>query len=85
MKTLSDIGIDIDFITDLEDEITASQQDYGLQNSLNNNVSMLKKLESEQKERLLFEKYIEYCVFRMNNYIHMFFSDYLNPYRLIFQ
>ncbi|XP_077291740.1 bromodomain-containing protein 7-like isoform X2 [Arctopsyche grandis] len=52
LKTLSEIGIDVDFLADIEDDIVVSQQDFGLKHSLHQNVLALKKLENEQKERL---------------------------------
>lgn len=52
LKSLSELGIDVDFLADIEDDIVASQQDYGLKHSLHQNLLALKKLDNEQRERL---------------------------------
>ncbi|GBP38139.1 Bromodomain-containing protein 7 [Eumeta japonica] len=52
LRTLSELGIDVEFLTELEDDIIASQQDFGISGALQHTYEMLKKLEKEQRDRL---------------------------------
>ncbi|XP_041975658.1 bromodomain-containing protein 7-like isoform X2 [Aricia agestis] len=52
LRTLSDVGVDVDFLADIEDDILAATRDYGLRAALTHTADVLAKLEREQRERL---------------------------------
>lgn len=52
LRTLSKLGIDVDFLDNIEEDIVSSQHDYGIGAGLQNTVLLLQKLEKEQRERL---------------------------------
>ncbi|KAG6445974.1 bromodomain-containing protein 7 isoform X2 [Manduca sexta] len=52
LRTLSELGIDMEFLNDIEEEIAASQHDYGISGALRHTYELLIKLEKEQRERL---------------------------------
>ncbi|XP_068626722.1 bromodomain-containing protein 7-like [Battus philenor] len=52
LRTLSELGIDMDFLNDIEDDIAASQHDYGISVALKHTYDLIVKLEKEQRERL---------------------------------
>lgn len=51
LRTLSELGIDVDFLTDIEDDLKHAQHDYGLAGALNHTYGLLAALEKEQRER----------------------------------
>ncbi|XP_073957378.1 bromodomain-containing protein 7-like isoform X1 [Choristoneura fumiferana] len=52
LRSLSSLGIDVDFLNDIEDEVAASQRDYGIAAALTHTAQLLQKLEKEQGDRL---------------------------------
>ncbi|XP_060808382.1 bromodomain-containing protein 7 isoform X3 [Amyelois transitella] len=52
LRTLSELGIDVDFLTDIEDDVNAAQHDYGIGGALKHTYELLQKLEKEQRDRL---------------------------------
>ncbi|KAJ8736702.1 hypothetical protein PYW08_007358 [Mythimna loreyi] len=52
LRTLSELGIDVDYLNDIEEEVTASQHDYGIGGALRHTYELLTKLEKEQRDRL---------------------------------
>ncbi|CAH0592099.1 unnamed protein product [Chrysodeixis includens] len=52
LRTLSELGIDVDYLNDIEDEVAASQHDYGIGGALRHTCELLAKLEKEQRTRL---------------------------------
>ncbi|XP_063899569.1 bromodomain-containing protein 7 isoform X1 [Helicoverpa armigera] len=52
LRTLSELGIDVDYLNDIEEEVAASQHDYGISAPLRHTHELLLKLEKEQKDRL---------------------------------
>ncbi|XP_049875927.1 bromodomain-containing protein 7-like isoform X2 [Pectinophora gossypiella] len=52
LRSLSTLGIDVDFLSEIEDDVLASQQDYGLAPALRHTRDLLAKLEKEQRDRL---------------------------------
>ncbi|CAH2103031.1 unnamed protein product [Euphydryas editha] len=52
LRTLSELGIDVDFLTDIEEDLKHAQHDYGLSGALNHTYGLLAALEKEQRERL---------------------------------
>ncbi|KAL0851626.1 hypothetical protein ABMA28_007403 [Loxostege sticticalis] len=52
LRTLSELGIDVEFLNELEDDIQASQHDFGIGPALRHTTELLQKLEKEQRDRL---------------------------------
>ncbi|XP_052737406.1 bromodomain-containing protein 7 isoform X2 [Bicyclus anynana] len=52
LRTLAELGIDVDFLADIEEDVRLAQQDYGIAAALQHNYTLLAKLEKEQRERL---------------------------------
>ncbi|CAH2989582.1 unnamed protein product [Chilo suppressalis] len=52
LRSLSDLGIDVEFLNEMEEEIISSQHDYGIGPALRHTYELLQKLEKEQRERL---------------------------------
>ncbi|CAH2049834.1 unnamed protein product, partial [Iphiclides podalirius] len=52
LRGLSELGIDVDFLNDIEEELAAAQQDYGIGGALRQAHDLILKLENEQRERL---------------------------------
>ncbi|XP_075990306.1 bromodomain-containing protein 7-like isoform X2 [Anticarsia gemmatalis] len=52
LRTLSELGIDVEFLHDIEDDVAASQHDYGIGAALKHTSELITKLEKEQNERL---------------------------------
>ncbi|XP_063548975.1 bromodomain-containing protein 7-like isoform X1 [Cydia strobilella] len=52
LKTLSELGIDVDFLNEVEEDIAASQHDYGIATALRHTCEVLQRLEKEQRDRL---------------------------------
>ncbi|XP_052748871.1 bromodomain-containing protein 7-like isoform X3 [Galleria mellonella] len=52
LRSLSELGIDVDFLNDVEEDIIASQHDYGIASALKHTYELLVKLEKEQRDRL---------------------------------
>ena len=51
LRTLSELGIEVDFLADIEEDIAASQHDYGLGPALKHTGDLLQKLEKKQVDR----------------------------------
>lgn len=51
LRTLSELGIDVEYLNELEDDIAASQHDYGIGGALRHTHELLTKLEKEQRDR----------------------------------
>lgn len=51
LRTLSALGIDVDFLQDMEEELAAAQHDYGISAALTHTYQLILKLEKEQRER----------------------------------
>ncbi|XP_047520470.1 bromodomain-containing protein 7-like isoform X3 [Pieris napi] len=52
LRTLSDVGVDTEFLSEIEDEVAAAQHDYGITSALRHTADLITKLEKEQKDRL---------------------------------
>ncbi|KAL4713916.1 hypothetical protein ACJJTC_015570 [Scirpophaga incertulas] len=52
LRTLSDVGLDVEFLSEMEEDIAWSQHDYGLRPALKHTHELLIKLEREQRDRL---------------------------------
>ncbi|CAH0694885.1 unnamed protein product [Spodoptera exigua] len=52
LRTLSELGIDVEYLNDIEEEVAASQHDYGIGGALRHTTDLLAKLEKEQRDRL---------------------------------
>ncbi|XP_072947910.1 bromodomain-containing protein 7 isoform X3 [Epargyreus clarus] len=52
LRGLSALGVDVDFLAELEDDILAAHHDYGISAPLNHTYDLLVKLEKEQRDRL---------------------------------
>lgn len=52
LRSLSELGIDVDYLNDIEEDIVSSQHDYGINGALRHTYELLTKLEKEQKDRL---------------------------------
>ncbi|XP_053621609.1 bromodomain-containing protein 7-like isoform X3 [Plodia interpunctella] len=52
LRTLSELGIDVEFLADIEEELSAAQRDYGIGAALRRAHELLLKLEKEQTDRL---------------------------------
>lgn len=52
LRSLSELGVDVDFLNEVEEEVAASQHDYGIGGALKHTYELLQKLEKEQRDRL---------------------------------
>ncbi|XP_045488675.1 bromodomain-containing protein 7 isoform X2 [Pieris rapae] len=52
LRTLSEVGVDTEFLSEIEDEVAAAQHDYGITSALRHTADLITKLEKEQKDRL---------------------------------
>ncbi|KAJ0182830.1 hypothetical protein K1T71_002199 [Dendrolimus kikuchii] len=52
LRSLSELGIEVDFLNDIEEDVVASQHDYGIGGALRHTHDLLYKLEKEQRDRL---------------------------------
>ncbi|XP_034834704.1 bromodomain-containing protein 7-like isoform X3 [Maniola hyperantus] len=52
LRSLSELGIDVDFLSEIEDDVRQAQHDYGLASALQHTYQLLAKLEKEQRDRL---------------------------------
>ncbi|KPJ14947.1 Bromodomain-containing protein 7 [Papilio machaon] len=52
LRSLAALGIDVDFLTDIEEDLAAAQHDYGISAALRHTHELILKLEKEQRERL---------------------------------
>ncbi|CAB3239478.1 unnamed protein product [Arctia plantaginis] len=52
LRSLSELGIDVEYLNELEEDIAASQHDYGIGPALKHTHELLSKLEKEQRDRL---------------------------------
>ncbi|XP_013175897.1 PREDICTED: bromodomain-containing protein 7 isoform X2 [Papilio xuthus] len=52
LRSLAALGIDVDFLADIEEELAAAQHDYGISAALRHTHHLIVKLEKEQRERL---------------------------------
>ena len=51
LRSLSSLGIDMEFLSEVEDELAAAQHDYGIAPALKHTNDLLVKLEKEQRDR----------------------------------
>lgn len=51
LRTLSEVGVDTDFLSEIEEEVAAAQHDYGISSALRHTADLINKLEKEQKDR----------------------------------
>ncbi|XP_026738319.1 bromodomain-containing protein 7-like, partial [Trichoplusia ni] len=52
LRTLSELGIDVEYLNDIEEEVSASQQDFGIGGALRHTWTLLARLQHEQAARL---------------------------------
>ncbi|XP_045510702.1 bromodomain-containing protein 7-like isoform X2 [Colias croceus] len=52
LRTLSELGVDTEFLADIEEEVVAAQHDYGIAPALRHTGELLLRLEREQRDRL---------------------------------
>ncbi|XP_048489466.1 bromodomain-containing protein 7 isoform X2 [Plutella xylostella] len=52
LRSLSSLGIDVDFLNEIEEEVASSQRDYGLGAALARTAELLASLEKQQRDRL---------------------------------
>ncbi|XP_046964199.1 bromodomain-containing protein 7-like [Vanessa cardui] len=52
LRSLSELGIDVEFLADIEEDVRLAQRDYGLAGALQHTHGLLAALEREQRERL---------------------------------
>lgn len=51
LKSLGSLGIDVEFLSELEEEIMVSQHDYGIGAALQQSYQLIQKLHKEQQDR----------------------------------
>jgi bromodomain-containing protein 7 len=54
LRSLSELGLDVEFLNEMEEDISASQHDYGIAPTLRHTYELLQKLEQEQRDRSVF-------------------------------
>ncbi|CAG9132473.1 unnamed protein product [Plutella xylostella] len=54
LRSLSSLGIDVDFLNEIEEEVSSSQRDYGLGAALARTAELLASLEKQQRDRQSF-------------------------------
>ncbi|KAJ2940757.1 hypothetical protein O0L34_g14868 [Tuta absoluta] len=52
LRSLSELGIDMEFLNDIEEDVSQSQHDYGIAPALKHTHDLIQKLEKEQRDRL---------------------------------
>ncbi|KOB67222.1 Bromodomain-containing protein 7 [Operophtera brumata] len=52
LRSLSELGVDVEFLSEVEDDIAASQRDYGIAPALRHTADLIQRLYKEQWDRV---------------------------------